>query len=175
MFSFPARPFFQSSSVLSLKPISMIAYSSFIISHFQKARKQISAEAIQYLYEKFDGTTWYIQKICNELYASVEDGHICDISDVDEAIDYAVEEKSDTYQDLIARLPAKQKALLIALAHSGKDVRPTGTPFIRKYYLGSPSAVQRSMVGLMHKDIVSNHNGQYYIYDDFLTMWLKKK
>ena len=38
----------------------------------------------------------------------------CGIKEVDIAIDYAVEEKDDTYQDLLTRLSAKQKALLIA-------------------------------------------------------------
>lgn len=50
-----------------------------------------------------------------------EPGITCDTKDVDVAINNAVEEKDDTYQDLMTRLTAKQKALLLALAHAGKD------------------------------------------------------
>ena len=132
-------------------------------------------EAIEYIYEKFEGTTWYIQKICNELYAMTEVGIACEIKDVDMAIGYAVEEKDDTYQDLIARLSARQKALLLALARAGKNVQPTSGEFIKKYHLTSASAVQRSMAALMEKDIVTNNNGQYYIYDYFLYYWLSQK
>ena len=174
MFSSPARPFYQSASTISLKPISLGAYSSFITNHFEKGGKQIIPEAIQYVYEKFEGTTWYIQKICNELYAMAEPGLVCEIKDVDIAINNAVNEKDDTYQDLMARLSAKQKTLLLALAHSGKNIQPTSAEFIKKYHLTSASAVQRSMSALMDKDIVTSSNGQYYIYDYLLYYWLNQ-
>ncbi len=141
MFSSPARPFYQSASTLSLKPIPLDSYTSFIRNHFEQGGLQIETDAISYIYEKFEGTTWYIQKICNELYAMAEQNNPCSIKDVDVAINYAIEEKDDTYQDLLARLSAKQKALLIAL---------------------------------QEKDIITNHTGNYYIYDYFLYYWLTK-
>ena len=162
MFSSPARPFYQSASTISLKPIPLDAYSAFIAGHFEQGGKHITTEAIRYIYEKFEGTTWYIQKICNELYAMAEQNLVCEIKDVDTAIGYAVEEKNDTYQDLMARLSAKQKVLLLALAHAGKNVQPTSGEFIKKYHLTSASAVQRSMSALLDKDIVTSSNGQYY-------------
>ena len=175
MFSSPARPFYQSASTLSLKPIPLDAYSAFIARHFEQGGKHITTEAIRYIYEKFEGTTWYIQKICNELYAMAEQNLVCEIKDVDTAIGYAVEEKNDTYQDLMARLSAKQKVLLLALAHAGRNVQPTSGEFIKKYHLTSASAVQRSMSALLDKDIVTSSNGQYYIYDYFLYYWLNQK
>lgn len=174
MFSSPARPFYQSASTISLKPIALDAYTAFITHHFEKGGKRIEKESIQYMYEKFEGTTWYIQKICNELYAMTEPGESCGIEDVDTAINYAVEEKDDTYQDLMTRLTAKQKALLRALAHSAKNVQPTSGEFIRKYHLSSASAVQRSLSALQEKDILTNSNGRYFIYDYFLYYWLNK-
>lgn len=175
MFSSPSRPFYQSASTMSLKPIPLDSYSSFIACHFRQGGMRIDAEAIRYIYEKFEGTTWYIQKICNELYALSEPDSTCGIKEVDVAINNAVEEKDDTYQDLLVRLPAKQKALLIALAHSQKDVQPTSGEFIRKYHLSSASAVQRSLSALQDKDVVTNNSGKYYIYDYFLYYWLRKK
>lgn len=171
----PARPFYQSASTISLKPIPFESYSSFISDHFERGGYEIESEAIRYIYGKFEGTTWYIQKICNELYAAAEQHKPCGIEEVDAAINYAIDEKEDTYQDLLARLSAKQKALLIALAHSGKDVQPTSGAFIKKYHLTSASAVQRSLAALQDKDIISNINGKYFIYDYFLYYWLNKK
>ena len=175
MFSSPARPFYQSASTMSLKAIPFDAYQSFISHHFQQAGKQIEQEAIRYTYEMFEGTTWYIQKICNELFAMTEQGSSCGIKEVDTAINYAVEEKNDTFQDLMTRLTAKQKALLLALAHAEKDVQPTSGQFIRKYHLTSASAVQRSLSALQEKDIITSNNGQYLIYDYFLYYWLKQQ
>lgn len=174
MFSSPARPFYQSATTLSLKPISLDAYTAFINNHFKQGGKQISSGAIRYIYEKFEGTTWYIQKVCNELYALTEKGMTCDIKEVDTVIKYAVEEKDDTYLDLMTRLTAKQKALLLALAHSDRNVQPTSSEFIRKYHLGSTSSVQRSLSALQEKDLVTNNRGQYFIYDYFLYYWLNR-
>lgn len=175
MFSSPARPFYQSASTMSLRAIPFEAYERFISYHFQQAGKQIEPEAIRYTYEMFEGTTWYIQKICNELYAMTEQGGSSGIKEVDIAISYAVDEKNDTFQDLMTRLTAKQKALLIALAQSEKDVQPTSGQFIRKYHLTSASAVQRSLSALQEKDIVTSNNGQYFIYDYFLYYWLRRQ
>lgn len=175
MFSSPARPFYQSASTISLKPIPLDSYTSFIKKHFIQGGLQIENEAINYIYERFEGTTWYIQKICNELYAMTEKDIPSGINEVDMAISYAIEEKDDIYQDLLVRLSAKQKALLIALAHSGKNVQPTSGEFIKKYHLSSASAVQRSLSALQDKDIITNNNGKYFIYDYFLYYWLNKK
>lgn len=175
MFSSPARPFYQSASTMSLKAISFETYERFISFHFQQAGKHIEPDAIQYTYDKFEGTTWYIQKICNELFAMTEQGSSCGIKEVDIAIGYSVDEKNDTFQDLMTRLTAKQKALLLALAHSEKDVQPTSGQFIKKYHLTSASAVQRSLSALLEKDIVTSGNGQYFIYDYFLYYWLKQQ
>jgi AAA+ ATPase superfamily predicted ATPase len=175
MFSSPARPFYQSASVISLKPITLDAYSAFITHHFEQGGFHIDLEAIKYIYDKFEGTTWYIQKICNEVYAMAEPDKTCGLQEVELAINNAIEEKDDTYQDLMARLSAKQKVLLIALARSGRDVQPTSGAFIKKYHLTSASAVQRSLSALQDKDIVTNSNGQYFIYDYFLFFWLNKE
>jgi AAA+ ATPase superfamily predicted ATPase len=175
MFSSPARPFYQSASTMSLKAISFETYERFISFHFQQAGKHIEPDAIRYTYDKFEGTTWYIQKICNELFAMTEQGSSCGIKEVDIAIGYSVDEKNDTFQDLMTRLTAKQKALLLALAHSEKDVQPTSGQFIKKYHLTSASAVQRSLSALLEKDIVTSGNGQYFIYDYFLYYWLKQQ
>lgn len=175
MFSSPARPFYQSASTMSLKAISLEAYEQFIIFHFQQAGKLIEPEAIRYTYKKFDGTTWYIQKICNELFAMTEQGSSCGIKEVDMAVSYAVDEKNDTFQDMMTRLTAKQKRLLLALAHTETGIQPTSGPFIQKHHLTSASAVQRSLSALQEKDILTSNNGKYIIYDYFLNLWLKQQ
>ena len=172
MFSSPARPFYQSATTMSLKPIPLEAYDSFITKHFQKSGRAISHEAIDYLYRRFEGTTWYIQKICNEVYALTDQGATAAVADIDTAIKQAIEEKEDVYQDMMTRLTAKQKALLMALVREGKNVQPTSGQFIKKYNLSSGSAVQRGLSSLLDKDLITNENGKYYIYDYFLSEWI---
>ena len=56
----------------------------------------------------------------------------------------------------MARLSVNQKTLLIALARSGRDIKPTSGDFIKKYHLSSASSVQRSLAALQEKDIVTS-------------------
>ena len=130
---------------------------------------------MQYIYEKFEGTTWYIQKICNELFAMSDPHSNCGLEEVDIAIKCAVEEKNDIYQDIMARLSSRQKILLLALAHSHGNVQPTSGAFIKKFNLTSASSVQRNLMALQEKDIITNSSGQYRIYDYFLNFWLNKE
>ena len=127
------------------------------------------------MYEKFEGTTWYIQKVCNELFAAIDKGEVCDIDDVDNAIENAVLEKEDTYLDLMSRLTTNQKAVLTGLAQSTEDIQPTSGAFIKKYHLNTTSTVQRSLSALQDKDIVTNDRGRYYIYDYFFLYWLRMR
>ena len=103
-----------------------------------------------------------------------EPNSVCGIGEIDTAIRHAVEEKDDTYQDMMTRLTAKQKALLIAMAHEKKDIQPLSGEFIKKYHLSSTSAVQRGLTALQEKAIITNQNGKYFIYDYFLMYWLNR-
>ena len=109
------------------------------------------------------------------MFAYADSGTTCSICDVDHAINTALEEKDDTFQDLMTRLTINQKSLLIAMAHADKDFQPTSGSFIKKYKLSSTSSVQRSMNALQEKDLITNVNGRYSIYDYFLELWLKSK
>ena len=175
MFSSPARPFYQSASTISLKPISLDSYTSFITRHFASKNVNIEPETVEFIYNKFEGTTWYIQKICNELFAMSDPHSNCGLEEVDIAIKCAVEEKNDIYQDIMARLSSRQKILLLALAHSHGNVQPTSGAFIKKFNLTSASSVQRNLMALQEKDIITNSSGQYRIYDYFLNFWLNKE
>ena len=69
----------------------------------------------------------------------------------------------------------KKVLSLLALAHSHGNVQPTSGGFIKKYNLTSASSVQRNLMALQEKDIITNSSGQYRIYDYFLNFWLNKK
>lgn len=58
MFSSPARPFYQSVSMMFSKPVALSEYEAFAKRHFEKAGKQIADDVIKAIYDRFDGTTW---------------------------------------------------------------------------------------------------------------------
>ena len=53
------------------------------------------------LYDEFDGTTFYLQKIMNVLFMRTKEGEKCHKSSLSEAIGYVIDFSSETYEDLI--------------------------------------------------------------------------
>lgn len=173
MFSSPARPFYQSATTLSLKPVPLPAYTDFISSHFKKAGKAIDAALIKNAYERFEGTTWYIQKVANELFAATERDGECTLNQLEPAISRIINENEETYKETLYRLSAKQKAVLVALSKSGRGDQLTSTSFINAYSLPSASSVQKALAALVDKEIVTHSLGMYSVYDYFFCIWLQ--
>lgn len=174
MFSSPSHPFYQSASILPLKPIEKDIYADFITSHFESNRKSIVPEAVSLIYDMVNGTTWYIQKICNELFAYTDKAGSAGIDDIYTIINNILEENTESYQYTMSRLTAKQSQLLIALSKEGVDIQPTSESFIKKYNLSSASSIQRGLSALIDKDILTLESGRYYIYDYFFHFWLRQ-
>ena len=64
--------------------------------------------------------------------------------------------------------------ILIAITKEGKAQAITSGAFIKKYKLSSSSSVQSALKGLLEKDFVTQEQGTYQIYDQFLGIWLKE-
>ena len=61
--------FYQSASMMNLGCISMDKYCQFAQGHFSKAGKSLPADVFQMVYERFEGITWYVQRVMNELFS----------------------------------------------------------------------------------------------------------
>lgn len=79
------------------------------------------------------------------------------------------------YESILFQLPAKQKALLTAIAKADKAQALTSAAFVKRYHLQSASSVQSAIKGLLEKNFVTNHLGVYEVYDKFFQMWLLEK
>ena len=171
MFSSPARPFYQSVSMMFLKPVALSEYVLFAKNHFKKAGKQIADDVVKVIYERFDGTTWYLQKVLNQLFATND---CVAISDIDNAVEQIINQNEEAYKDVLYQLTARQRDLLVAVSREGKAKQITGAPFINRYHLVSASSVQKSAQALIDKQLLTHHLGIYEVYDKFMSEWLQK-
>lgn len=174
MFHSPSRPFYASTSTLSLGAISKDNYSAFVNNHFNKAGKQITLDTIDKVYTIFEGVTWYIQKIMNVLFEMTSEGETCSADMVLAAIQRVLDENSIPYADLLYQLSLRQKELLIAIAHEGKAKEIKGQTFIKKYNLPAPSSIHSTIKSLMDKQLITSTLGVYEVYDKFLAMWIRQ-
>ena len=174
IFTAPSRPFFQSVSMMALGPIPTEYYIPFAVKHYKKFGKNITKETIEEIYNRFDGITWYMQKILNVMFSMTPDGGTANIDMLDIVMKQVLDSYRYTYSEILFRIPEKQKELLIAINKEGKAEKITSGDFISKYSLPSASSVQSALKGLLEKDFITYEQGYYQIYDRFFGIWLNE-
>ena len=174
MFNSPARPFYQSVSMMHLDAIPLVAYKPFVKGLFTENEKYITDELVEEVYDFFEGHTWYVQLAMNELYILTAKEETCDKPMLKTALDNIIAMQDFTYQEIFSRLPDKQKEVIVAIAKEKKAEGVTSARFIKQYRLSSSSSVQSGLKGLMEKDMVTQEQGVYQVYDKLLGVWLRR-
>lgn len=174
MFSSPARPFYQSVSLMFLKPVGIDQYKQFAVSHFQSKRKNIDEKAVEMIYQEFEGVTWYMQKMLNQIFSNTADGEEAKEKDVEKARDQILGQNEEAYKDLLYLLTVKQRNLLIAICKEKKVTHLTKASFINRHKLQSSSSIQKSKEILLKKQLITCHQGVYEPYDKFMGEWISR-
>ena len=172
MFMEPSRPFYASTSFLPLECIPCETYSAFAKHLFEANGKSLDEAVPELVYKKFEGVTWFMQKVMNRLYSDTGIGEICDASMVDYAISEIVGGNGAIYTDLLYQLSPRQKDLLLAINKEGHARGITSGGFVKKHSLQSPSTVQTAAKALIDRQIITCNRGEYEIYDKFFALWL---
>lgn len=175
IFYSPAKPFFQSVISQSLKPIPMETYVEFASRMFSQRGKILDRGAAETIYKMFDGCTWYMQMMMNEMFALTKEGMICTTEYIDFAWDNIILAQEDRYQAILYGLAPKQKQLLQAIARDRTVEGITSSDFVKRHRLVSASSVQAALKPLLKNDIVTCEEGIYRIYDYFFADYLAKK
>ena len=175
MFNSAARPFFASATAIYLEAIEKQKYIDFSQSLFKEYNRDITAEAIEKIYDLFEGVTWYMQKTLNTLFGETAEGECCSADMLDDTIKHILDSSKYIYSENMFRLPDKQGKLLIAIAKDGKVLAPTSSDFVKKHNLISASSVQAALKGLIEKEFITRDETGYAVYDKFFEIWLNKK
>lgn len=172
MFTSPARPFYQSVTLYGLKLIPLEKYKAFCVRHFEDRGKGLDPVVVETLYSQFDGVTYYLQRVMNELYSRTREGECCGLDMVGVAIQSIIDNSSMIYEDLLYQLPEKQSQVLVAIGKEGKAEKLTSGRFAYKYGLVSPNSVKSAVPALIDKGLLTMDKGVYQLYDKFFHLWL---
>lgn len=175
IFTSPSRPFYQSVLIMNLKPISVDKYTEFARMQFSKFGKQIDDGVVADIYERFDAVTSCIQRVLNVLFLKTLPGHCCTTDMVEDSINYILDMLSETYSDLLDKIPEKQREVFVAIAREGKARSVTGKNFIKRYHLQTVSVVTAAIRGLLDKDLITQEKDAYMVYDPFFALWLSNR
>lgn len=174
LFHSPSEPFFMSCSPINLEPIDKQKYTEFVMDHFRKSGKCILPDSISYVYDKFEGHTWFVQYVFNRLYEVAQDAPLT-IEDANAATGYIIDIFAPIFQEIFMGMSERQRALLSAIAKEGKVSSITGAEFIMKHNLRSASAVQGALKPLLLDETVISMQGVYFISNRFFSIWLARR
>ena len=174
MFLSSARPFYNSASMLELKPIKISEYAPFAVRNFSEAGKKLLSEHVQIVYDLYEGNTYCMQKTFHEAFDAVPEGEECSLEILRQTVDSILEETGTGYRMMLSEIPLRQKELLYAVASEVKAEKIMSAEFIRKYSLASSSAVQTAAAKLKKMDLLASVDGVYYIPDIMLRLYLQR-
>lgn len=172
MFNSPSKPFYQSAISMGLEPIPADIYSDFAMNLFEERGKHVEHEVVEEVWRNFNGYTWFVQMMMNELFALTIPNGACTRRMIDEARRNVIMSQENSYKDILSQLPPKQKIVLQAIAKEGLAQNITSSKFIKKYNLTSASSVQAAVKFLLKNDLITQTDSGYRVYDFFLSEWL---
>ena len=179
MFNSPAKPFYNSVEQMFLDRIDKDIYTAFVRDVFQEYGRQISDPALSYVYDLFEGHTYYVHSTLHNVFAynspeveitkEIIDMIVCDI----------LQEREYSFLTQLSLLNYAQKETLIAIAKDVKAYEITSVAFVKKHSLQSPSSVQNAVRHLLKLQMITfniaGNTKVYSISDRFLGMWIAKK
>lgn len=174
IFTSPRKPFYQSCITMGLKPIPVDKYIVFAAKLYIDHGKMPAPELFRKIYYRFDGVTWFVQMMMNEVFALTQTGSF----PPDDAIDIAERNiigiQDVNYKEIMSRLSARQRELLRAMTRYPQySSEPMGAGFVKASEFGTPSMIQAALNGLIKAGIVTNEQGKYMIYDRYFARWIE--
>ena len=172
IFGSPKHPFYQSTEMMGLKPLDSDVYYDFCLQFFKEKGGNIEKDIFEYLYNMFEGHTWYIQCIMNRLYEA--NTNVESTEQVNAAILSILAGREPQFESLSQFFTDNQFSLLKAIAKEGIVAQPTAGRFIKSHNLSGASSTTAALKVLENKELVYRTPEGYIIYDRFMDLWLKR-
>lgn len=175
LFNGPSEPFYQSCTNLYLEAIDKDVYYHFAAEKFSEAGKTLGEDCFNRMYDALEGHTWFIQRLLNEMYATVGKGETADLAVLNAAMQHIHRLDRRSYEESIQHLTNPQKQLLIAIAKDVKAKEITSSDFVRKHGLKSSSSVQSAAKSLYDAETITREIDTYFVTNRFLGFWLMER
>ena len=177
MFTDARSPFYESTRCLYLEKIDRDVYADFIVRMFGKGKKNITAEALDFILDWTKTHTFYTQSLCNHVF--LKSRKSIGKADVLQSAAQILKENEQTFIQWRDLLTSNQWNYLKAVAKEQTLEKPFATQFIKKYNIGTSANSQRLLESLVDKELIlanSTLEGiSYSVYNVFLSRWLENQ
>ena len=176
IFANEKKPFYNSTTFISLGKISEASYSAFIRKLLKERHRNITDEALQFILEWTRRHTYYTQQLCHTVYANGSKD--ITIEDVKKACEQLMKQGETVYLQYRQMLTDKQWDYLIAVAKEGSIQQITASNFLKRHKIGTPSVSRRLADALCAKGLINDEvtlKGTIYSLSDvFLSHWMER-
>lgn len=176
IFANEKKPFYNSTSFVSLDKISEESYSAFIRQLFNERQRSITDEALQFILDWTRRHTYYTQQLCHTVFANGNEA--VTIDEVKKACEQLMKQGEAVYLQYRQMLTDKQWDYLIAVAKEGSVQQITSSAFLKTHKIGTPSVSRRLADALCDKGLLNDDvaiNGTTYTLSDvFLSHWMER-
>lgn len=176
IFANEKKPFYNSTSFVSLDKISEESYSAFIRHLFNERQRSITDEALQFILDWTRRHTYYTQQLCHTVFANGSEA--VTIDEVKKACEQLMKQGETVYLQYRQMLTDKQWDYLIAVAKEGSVQQITSAAFLKTHQIGTPSVSRRLADALCEKGLLNDDitiNGTTYSLSDvFLSHWMER-
>lgn len=173
MFASASKPFYNSSSIMSLGAIEKERYVEFAVRMFAQFGETCAPEWVGNLYDTLEGHTWYMQAVLYLAFYMTEKE--CSPTIISEALQKRVADNENVFESMYYGLSERQRQVLKAVAIEGKAKRMQSVAFMKKHSLPSASSVQSALRQLLDKDLITTEKDSYRVDDRFFGFWLKNQ
>lgn len=176
IFANEKKPFYNSTTFVSLDKIPEMSYSTFIRRLLSERQRSITDEALQFILQWTRRHTYYTQQLCHTVYAN-ESLHIT-VDDVKKACQQLMKQGEAVFLQYRQMLTDKQWNYLIAVAKEGNISQITASRFLKDHRIGTPSVSRRLADALCEKGLLNEDvtlaGTSYSVSDVFLSRWMER-
>ncbi len=176
IFTNEKKPFYASTSFVSLSKIEEAPYTTFIQRLFEERQRNITSEAIQFILTWTRRHTYYTQQLCHTIYANGKKS--VDLEEVKLACNQLMQQSEAVYLQYRQMLTDKQWDYLIAIAKEKSVQQITASAFLKRHKIGTPSVSRRLADALCEKGLLNDDSTLdgtlYSLSDVFLSHWMER-
>ena len=176
IFTNEKKPFYASTSFVSLSKIDEAPYTAFIRRLFEERQRPITSEAIQFILTWTRRHTYYTQQLCHTIYANGNQN--IDLEEVKLACNQLMQQSESVYLQYRQMLTDKQWDYLIAIAKEESVQQITASAFLKRHKIGTPSVSRRLADALCEKGLLNDDSTLdgtvYSVSDVFLSHWMER-
>lgn len=176
IFANERKPFYSSTTFVSLGKISEEPYAAFIRQLFGSGKRSITDEALRFVLDWTQRVTYYTQQLCHTLYANGK--KTIGLAEVKSTCNQLLKQNEAVYLQYRQMLPDKQWNYLIAVAKEGGVRQITASDFLKRNKIAGSSASRQMADALVEKGLLhaeATLEGVVYSVDDiFFSHWLER-